>query len=117
MNKYQDFIRKTLKGNLEESQRTGNSDITVGEGMKESLNEVGTRQGDSIGEIKIGKAFQAKVDHSSNGKATVIVRDIQIRYGLGDPDVTIYYDYKIGDKKGSEKNLLKKFLETFDLGV
>lgn len=83
----------------------------------EDLAEAGTRAGKAIGTIKIGGAFQIKSAVSETGKATVIVTDIDVRYGIGDPTTTIYYKYKLGSKKGNESNTLKRFLEMMELGV
>lgn len=64
------------------------------------------------GSISIGDAFQVDNPNSPNGKATCVVRDINITYGIGEPKVRIVYDYKVGPTaKGQENMLLDAFLK------
>jgi hypothetical protein len=39
------------------------------------------------------------------------VREIKIRYGIGDTVVVIAYDYKVGSTKGSEEMELPRFMK------
>lgn len=65
-----------------------------------------------VGHVQVGDAFQVDNATSPNGKATLVVREVYVTYGLGEPTTWIGYDYKVGpDKKGNEKNTLKRFLE------
>lgn len=64
------------------------------------------------GSISIGDAFQVENSNSPSGKATCVVRDINITYGIGEPKVRIVYDYKVGPTvKGQENMLLNDFIK------
>lgn len=63
------------------------------------------------GSIEVGDAFQVNNAKAPNGKATCVVREIKIRYGIGDTVVVIAYDYKVGSTKGSEEMELPRFMK------
>lgn len=67
--------------------------------------------GVSVGMARIGDVLQIESKASATGKATIVIKDITIGWGLGDPVTRIKYDYKIDDKKGTAEMDFKQFLK------
>ena len=67
--------------------------------------------GIAVGMASIGDVLQIESKASATGKATIVIKDITIGWGLGDPVTRIKYDYKIDDKKGTAEMDFKQFLK------